>query len=198
MTSMKKISKSRYFLPMILVLLVAVTGTLAFLLTHTQVITNIFNPSKVTITVEEGFDGTTKTNVKVTNTDDPSKTDEIDVYVRVMLVHNWYCTVENEDGTTSEQLTGKNNWTIKDENKAVFNTADWLYCESDGYYYYKNVLKVGASTSNLIDSIKLLQDDSDNTHQGLEIVAEGIQAVPADAVTEAWGVTVNSDGTISK
>lgn len=182
---MKKIMKSRYFLPVLLVALLAVGGTLAYIMTQTQAVINTFKPTDVTVEITEEFQGTTKSNVQVLNKEGE---DAIPVYIRVMLVHNWYRTVDGE-----EQLAGKSNWQIEAGNYAVddegtqvsiFNTTDWF--KVGDYWYYKYEVPVGESTNELINKINLLQDVADGTHQGLEIVAEGIQSVPDEAVKDAW------------
>lgn len=163
----------RLIVPICLLLMCIVGVTLAFLITNTDDVQNTFTASETGITVVEEFDGTVKKDVKVQNTGD------IDVYVRVILVHNWYRTYEDGQ-VSSEVIAGKSNWEVTNDNKdngaAIFNTDDWFYCEADGYYYYKSKLAPGNETADLINSIKLLKDDADGTHQGLEIIAEAIQA----------------------
>lgn len=172
----------------LLLLVVIIGATVAYLTTNTSDITNTFIPGNVKITVDEEFDGESKTNVRISNPSNTEDTNYSDVYVRVMLVCNWYRKTNN-----TEELVGKPSWDILDAaNQLNINDTDWFEC-NDGFYYYKKVLKPGESTTNLINSIKLLQDTNDGTHQGLEIIAEGIQAdgisesgVPA--VEEAWRV----------
>lgn len=165
----------RLIVPICLLLMCIVGVTIAFLITNTDDVKNTFTASETGITVVEDFGGTVKEDVKVKNTGD------IDVYVRVMLVHNWYRTYD-DGSVSSEVIAGKSNWEVTEENKvdgagaAIFNTDDWFYCKADGYYYCKSKLAPGNKTANLINSIKLLEDDTDGTHQGLEIIAEAIQA----------------------
>lgn len=173
--------------PICLLLMCIVGVTIAFLITNTDDVKNTFTASETGITVVEKFDGTVKKDVEIENTGD------IDVYVRVMLVHNWYRTYE--DGQiSSEVIAGKSNWKVTAENKvdgaAIFNTDDWFYCEADGYYYCKSKLAPGNKTADLIKSIELLKDDADGTHQGLEIIAEAIQA-DGKSLSETTG---GSDG----
>ena len=65
----------------VLVLLLAVAGgTLAWLTAQTDGVVNTFTPAQVSCVVTENFNGTTKSNVNVTNTSD------IPAYIRVKLV----------------------------------------------------------------------------------------------------------------
>ena len=58
------------FLSLLLVATMMVGGTLAWLSTKSAPITNTFLPSHVSCSVAEEFNGTTKSNVNVTNTGD--------------------------------------------------------------------------------------------------------------------------------
>ena len=157
---------------------VAVGGTLAWLFDSSEKLENNFYIPDAEIDIEEKFVGNEKTNVGVTNT---GKTE---VYVRVMLVETW----RNED----------NQVVAKPEGAVVsyeWGSSDWVK-GSDGYYYYTKPLDVGATTPNLID-IATCTVPKGAALLDLEVVAQGIQSMPEDAVEEAWGVTVNADGSLS-
>ncbi len=151
-------------------------GTLAWLTTDTEPVINTFSPSHVSCEVEEAFDSDTgvKENVKIKNTSD------IPAYIRVRLVGYSKDAEGNIVGGTGlpENLV---NMEIP---------ANWL--KIGEYYYYLSPVAPDASTANLIDRCELPEG------QVLEILAEAIQSEPAEAVTSAWAVTVNPDGTISK
>lgn len=160
---------------LVLVLALAVGGTLAYLFTRTGDVQNTFTPSHVTCEVTEEFDGTTKSNVNVTNTGD------IDAYLRVKLVT--YRVNEKGDriGGTAEIP----NFTPG---------AGWVQY-GDYYYYTKPVAPNAQPNTALIDSIKLMDyNDADGGRQVIEVMAEAIQSVPAKAVGEAWGVTITETG----
>lgn len=166
---------------LVLILGLAVGGTLAFLTTETPEVVNQFTPSQVTVEVEEEFDGTNKTGVNVTNTSD------ISVYVRIQLVTYRV----NEDG---DRIGGT-------AEIPAFTLGNGWILGSDGIYYYTSPVAAGAQpTADLTGSAIVLQsyDDEDGGKQVIEVMAEAIQAEPAAAVIEAWGVTVAADGTISK
>lgn len=76
--------------------------------------------------------------------------------------------------------------------------ADWLYSNTDGFYYYTKAIKAGESTENLLDS--LISSDTatvENAHLEVTVIHQSIQAEPDDAVESAWKVTVYTaqDGT---
>ena len=162
---------------LVLVLALAVGGTLAYLFTRTDDVQNTFTPSHVTCEVTESFDGTTKRDVNVTNTGD------IDAYLRVKLVT--YRVNEKGDriGGTAEIPT-------------FTPGAGWVQY-GDYYYYTKPVAPNAQPKTALIDSITLRDyDDADGGKQVIEVMAEAIQSVPDKAVGDAWGVTI-TDGNVT-
>lgn len=162
-------------LSLLLLATVTVAGTLAYLTTRTEPVTNTFTPSEVKCSVTENFDGTAKSNVNVTNTGDT------DAYIRVKLVT--YRVNANGDhiGGTAE---------IPDFTPG----EDWV--EKDGYYYYTQPVAPNAKpATDLISSITLTgsYSDADGGKQVIEVMAEAIQfdGVASNgnkAVVEAWGV----------
>ena len=161
----------------VLLLALAIGGTVAWLTANTGNVANTFTPSHVTCEVNESFDGETKSNVNVTNTSD------IYAYIRVKLVT--YRVNANGDhiGGTA---------TIPTFEPGV----GWkLY---NGYYYYTSPVEPGKTTANLINSIELTgsYNDADGGRQAIEVMAEAIQSQPKDAVESSWNVTVGQDGTI--
>ena len=168
-------------LALALVLTLSVGGTIAYLITDTDPVENIFTPGNVACEVIEKFNGTAKSDVKIKNTGNT------DAYIRAAVVVNWI----NKDGKV---CAGNHN------NSASFASADgWIL--RGGYYYYTSPVEADTSTENLINSITL-DDATDGCIQQVTILAQAIQAegVNADGkkpVELAWDVTVNADGTIT-
>ena len=159
-------------------LALAIGGTVAWLSTKDAPITNTFNPSHVSCSVTEEFDGKIKSNVNVTNTSD------IDAYIRVKLVT--YRT--NDQG---QHIGGTA------EIPAFTPGTGWV--SYGGYYYYtKPVAPNGSPENALISSITLTgsYNDADGGHQAIDVMAEAIQSEPARAVGQAWGVTI-SQGSVT-
>ena len=163
-------------------LLVLVGGsTLAWLSAQSVEAENIFTPSQVTCEVTEEFDKETgvKTKVNVRNTGDT------EAYIRVKLVT--YRT--NADGAHIGGVAELPEFTLGE---------NWV--KHDGYYYYTLPVAPGASpVANLTDSMTLVASyqDADGGSQAIDVMAEAIQSIPADAVRKVWGVSVSSDGTLS-
>lgn len=161
-------------LSIVLLLGVAIGGTIAWLSTKTTSVTNTFTPAKVTCKVEENFDENTgvKTKVNVTNTGN------IAVYIRVKLVtYRTNDTGQHIGGTAKlpEFTRGKN----------------WV--EKDGYYYYTLPVAPGQQPdTNLAEKMTLTASykDADGGKQALDVMAEAIQSEPEKAVADAWGVKI--------
>ena len=158
---------------LLLIFTVMVSGTVAFLVTQTTGLTNTFTPSHVSCSVTEGFDGTTKSNVNVTNTGDT------DAYIRVKLV----------------------TYRVNDQNQHIGGTAtipsftlgtNWVQY-GDYYYYTLPVAPTEKPVAALIDSIQLTgnYDVADGGKQVFEVMAEAIQSGPAEAVGNSWGVSIS-------
>ena len=166
----------------VLLLALAIGGTVAWLSTKDAPIQNKFLPTKVTCEVTEVFDGSTgvKSNVNVKNTG------TIDAFIRVKLV---------------TYRVNKDNQHIGGEAEIPTVTlgAGWAYYE--GYYYYTLPVAPGKQPkTNLTDSMTLTgtYNDADGGKQVIEVMAEAIQSVPEDAVKAAWGVdfSIDADGSL--
>lgn len=160
----------------VLILTLAVGGTIAFLSTKTDPVVNTFNPSQVTCSVVEDFDGKTKTNVNVKNTGD------IPAFIRVKLVA--YRT--NDAG---QHIGGVS------EVPAFTLGKDWARC-GDYYYYTYPVVPGATPADSLAEVIKLTENytDVDGGHQSIDVIAEAIQAGPEAAVKAAWGDNFSMSG----
>lgn len=168
-----------WFLSILLLVTLAVGGTVAYLITRDQPVTNTFLPSYVTSEVTEEFDGTTKTHVNVKNTGDT------EAYVRVRLVTYRVNDAGDRIGgaATIPKFTPGTGW-----------ISVGMY-----YYYTLPVAPGGKPAADLIESIELqAYDDADGGKQVIEVMAEAIQSKPAAAVEEAWtDVYVDADGNLA-
>ena len=164
----------------VLLLALAIGGTVAWLSTKDAPITNTFKPSKVACEVTENFNGEVKSNVNVKNTG------TINAFVRVKLVT--YRT--NDQGQHIGGTAFLPTFTLG---------ANWV--SHDGYYYYKLPVAPGEMPeTNLTDSMTLIGSymDTDGGKQAVDVMAEAIQSVPKDAVKAAWGAdfSIGTDGSL--
>ena len=166
----------------VLLLALAIGGTLAWLSTEYSPIQNKFLPTKVTCEVTEKFNGTTseKTKVNVKNTG------TIDAFIRVKLVT--YRT--NDQG---QHIGGT-------ASLPAFTLGTGWVKYGDYYYYTKPVAPNQNPETNLTDSMTLIGSylDTDGGKQAVDVMAEAIQSVPEDAVKAAWGsgFSIGSDGSL--
>ena len=189
--------KSIIIASVMLLLLVAVGTTLAYIFTETNPVENTFNPSKVACAVVENnnpdenradivLNDSIKTNVQIKNTGDT------DAYIRVAVVVNW----ASADGSCVwAQKPADNDYEI------TYNlNGDW-FDGGDGFYYYSKTISPEELTTILINEAKQLKSapqtpDGIQYYLSIEIVASAIQSTPETVVAEQWGVTVN-DGVIT-
>ena len=161
---------------LVLIIGAVVGGTLAYLAARTDAIVNTFNPAKVDITVDENFNGKTKENVKITNTGDT------EVYIRATYVVTWKDAAGN---VYPEQPQPGVDYTISLNPK-----QNWFYY-NDGYYYYTAPVAPLASTGVLIDLCTPVTGRAPEGYTlSVDVLASAIQSVPAEAVGEAWGVSI--------
>lgn len=158
-----------------------VGGSVAWLF-RTSEIVNTFQPGTITGDIEETFDGNVKKDVKVHNEGD------VPVYIRVALVPTW------KDGENATGLVAEGTYSLTLGSNKWFKSAD-------GFYYYSVPVAAGAKTEVLITECKPLTSLGE-AYKGkkfeLDVIATMIQAAPPEAVKEAWKVSVDSDGNISK
>lgn len=163
--------------------MLAVGGTIAFLVAGDEPIENVFTPSRVACAVEESFDGLTKSDVKVANTGDT------DAYIRAEVLVTWQDADGNVYGAMPEAKAG--DATAYDYAIAFEQGTKWV--EHDGYWYYTEVVKPGDPTEDLIAScVPGTNEAPEGYSLCVEIVASAVQAEPSRAVQDAWGVTITT------
>lgn len=162
----------------LLLIIMAVGGTVAYLAANTVPVQNRFTPASVACEVTESFDGTTKSNVNVMNTGNT------DAYIRVKLVTYRV----NREG---QHIGGMA------EIPHFDSGVNWVYYE--GYYYYTLPVEPGGKpAADLIHGIGLAgsYEDADGGRQVIEVMAEAIQSSPAEAAGSSWGVSI-SEGSVT-
>lgn len=164
----------------VLLLALTIGGTVAWLTSKTNDITNTFTPSKVMCAVSEIFyeDTGIKSNVNVTNVGDT------DAFIRVKLV------------TYRTNAEGKHIGGVAEVPK--FTPGDGWVKYGDYYYYTKPVAPNAQPEEDLIGRIQLASSypDADGGYQAMDVMAEAIQSEPAQAVGEAWRVSI-SQGSVT-
>lgn len=114
-----------------------------------------------------------KKTVWVTNASSAEEGFNVDCYVRVALSYSDY--------DIGSALVLKN-----------LDTVNWIYNPEDGYYYYKNVLEEGASTTPLFTGFSIESEQADTTYLEesdtftIQIYEESIQAGSFADYQSAW------------
>ena len=163
-----KTNRPKHFaalLALVLILVCTVGGTVAYLVAHTDPVTNTFTPGKVSCQVEEKFNEKTKTEAVIKNTGN------VPAYIRVAVVAN---TVDGDNITGMATLP-----------EGWLNDEYWT--KSGDFYYYKGVVQ-----PNAVTAADLLEKDIPLTDIQVTILASAIQSMPDDAVEEAWQMRYDS------
>jgi len=172
----------------LILILAALTPTVyAYMFRQSQTVKNVFVPAQVDCEVTETFTGSSKSNIKVTNTSN------IEAYVRVILVCNWQ--------------DSKGNPVVRDADPPSISLGtDWVV--HDGIYYYTKPLDPKEETATALSTTAITRPApiKETVNQNgviteywyypvIEVIAEAIQSLPEDEVEKVWGVTI-TDGII--
>ena len=164
----------------------AVSGSLAWLISTPGPVVNEFIPGEVTIQVDEKFDGSSKSDVRIKNTGN------VPAYIRVALVPAW----ADDEGNVAAKPASLDNCNITWGNNGNGYEDDW-FIGSDGFYYCKTVIEPGKSTPILIKSCTV-KDGEHKYDFELQIIASAVQSLPTSTVEKVWPVVVSTDGTLAK
>lgn len=185
-----KTKKPVALVALLLLLCCTVAGTVAYLVTSTDPVTNTFTPASVSTEVNEDFDGITKSNVTIKNTGN------IDAYIRAAVIVNW----ANDAGEISGTPVTNADYSI------TYNTdanGDW-FVGSDGYYYCKTSVKSEKQdakdcwTPVLIESCTQKGTAPEGFHLQVTILADGIQSEPTSTVASVWtAIQVDTNGNLT-
>ncbi len=162
-------------IPIILILIIAIGGTIAFLMTQNSV-ENSFVLGQVKPEIKENFNSANKVkeDVYVKNSGN------VPIFVRTAIIINW----KDKEGRVLDLPPAKD----VDYSISFSTSTNWIKSQ-DGYYYYKNALDVNDDTDILIEECIQTREYEDRTLE-VNIIVQGIQAEPTNAVEEAWGVNV--------
>lgn len=171
--------KTALILSLCLIFALAVGTTFALLKASTAPVENTFTAAKSGTDIVEELDGNQKKSIVVKNTGTAVS------YVRVKLVMNW---VDESDNVSAEPV-----------NITPSITDDWFL--KDGIYYYKMPVAPDGKTENLLKADSPITEPADKPagcHLEVTVLAESIQAAPSKAVTDSWGVGVDSNGYLTQ
>lgn len=161
-----------------------VGSTLAFLVTKTDSIVNIFTPTKVTVTVEEKFENA-KEDVKIKNTG------TTDAWIRTAVVITW----QDKDGNVYGIPP-----VVNSEYTIEYDLENGWVKGDDGYYYWTKPVAPDGLTDVLVKKCAYKTSTApDGFYLNVEIIASGLQSKPNSVFNDKWGASsglkVNDAGT---
>ena len=162
---------------LVLVVAMAVGGTLAYLTDKSETVTNTFTVGDVEITLTESTGETYHVYPGETYTKDPVITvadDSEDCWVFVKLTNN-ITGMEDEDDTIAAQMTA-NGWTLVDETNNV--------------YGFEEICSAGESAA-VFNHVTIAEDITADeiaafNNATVELVGYAIQATGFNSAQEAW------------
>ena len=152
---------------LVLLITASISATLAYFHLSAAPVINTFKAGSVEADIDETVHGNTKEAIQIKNTGSAP------VYVRVRLVSYYEVSKGVPDATKASpevSFTRGENWYKVGE-----------------YYYYNQPLAAGATTSDLLDSSITMASG-----QVIDVLADTVQATPAQAVQDAWGVAAST------
>lgn len=168
----------------VMILAVAIGGTVAYIATSAGPVENTFTLGQVPITVVETFDGTTKENVKIKNEG------TVDAYIRATVIANWVDSQGNIYGEKPVEGIDYELYPDSTSQTIGYNTTEWT--EIGNYHYYKGKVEPNGNTDILFTRCKPLTT-KDGYTLSVEILAQSIQAGTSDeAIKQAWKVDPTS------
>ena len=170
-----------------------VGGTIAFLSAETGTVTNKFTPGEVTTAVvETNTDAGAKTNVFVKNTGN------VEGYIRAAVVVTW----QNESGqvygsapVSKLEVTGDDPYNyeiVLSDSENDGKSGEWKLA-SDGFYYWTEPVKSMEEADNdcgtgylILSCEQVGEAPAPGYFLCVEIIASGIQSLPASVVADEW------------
>ena len=170
---MLRMKKSRWLVltvTLVLVLSIGVGIALSYIITGTSPLENIFDPVRASCEV-----------VSANGQSAVKNTGNTPIYVRCTTVINWH----SNDG----EIYAKS--PVEGTDYTITLSSDPLWIRgADGYWYYCQPLEPDAETVALIEQVALIGEAPDGYSLSAHLLTSAVQAIPTDAVEQAWGVTV--------
>ena len=159
---------------LVILAVIAVGTTLAFVIAKTKPIENTFTPPDVDVELSMAGDVTNvKDNLVINDGDVP-------VYARVAVVATW---VKTENGVEQTYSTAP-------EVEITLN-GGWEQ-GTDGFYYLTAPLAAGDNSAPIASVGAPTNTAPEGYTLKVQVLASVIQSTPENAVEEAWGVTVEN------
>ena len=175
-------------LTLVLVAVLSVGGTFAWLNATSGTVTNTFTPAEITTKVEETLKNDEKSNVSIKNV----KTDNaVDAYIRAEIVVTW----QDNNGNVYGQLPVEGvDYTIgfNLSSNTDTNGGEWV-ASTDGFYYWTMPVAPDANTGFLITTCAPKTGKApEGYHLCVEVISTAIQTVPTNVVTSEWASGVSA------
>ena len=170
---------------LLLIVTVGVGGVVAYIIDRTSELENSFVMGRVDSVPERSvLDG--KKQVAIRNTGDTP------AYIRVAMIITWVAIDEESEAHESVTHVDEPMWHRDYSIDYAWEDPNWQQNQEDGLWYYLEPIEGGELTPPLIyDYSKLASAQVPEGYKlSIEVLSSAIQASPANAVTESWGIEV--------
>ena len=167
---MKK-SMLKIALSILLVAVVLVGGTLAYLVTQTEILTNTFAVVDINTEIDEPEDPDHPKQPAKEKSASVKNSSNVSVYVRAIAV---VTTEEGSEIPVSAGDVGISYVAVPPDS----TTDGWFYNETDQYYYYTRPVEANGSTTLLFDGVTVddLGDNADKARFAVYVYHESVEA----------------------
>ena len=164
----------------LLIVGVAAGVTLAYMVERTPDAKNTFVP----VTVDSKPVSTAQGRMAVMNQGD------VTAYIRATVTVNWVSLDEEGNAAGTYHMNGP----VDGVDFSITYDASGSWKKgTDGFWYYTAPVAAGSLTQDLIVSVVRMTDPPEGYGMSVEIMTTGIQSTPAQAVEQAWNVSLNGD-----
>ncbi len=160
-----------------LILVTAISGTVAYIFSVSDTAVNEFTPANVSCRVQQTSESGVTSDVKVENTGN------VDAFIRATAVITW--TDDKGNILSSAPIEGT-------DFSITLGDSSWAK-GSGGFYYYTASIAPTALTKTLFSKVTSLSSPPDGYSLNVRILASAIQANPEKSAEEAWGASVNGN-----
>ncbi len=153
-------------------------GTAAYMRAQSHV-GNTFTIAELNVEIDESFDKKIKKDVTVKNTGD------VPAYIRAAVVVCW----KDENGNVLS------NTPILETDYTMAMGNGWILGD-DGYWYCDEPVAAKSTSPILIVKCEP-KTEKEGRQLCVDILAQGVQAEPSEAVNTLWGASVDGDGKLT-
>lgn len=147
----------------------------------------------IDVTVTDTVSGKQKSNVVIRNTGNA------DAYIRAAIIGNWQYAAYRGANHSKEQIKGNNSWEFDPNQFSGLDNDSWVL-GSDGFFYYKYIVKAGDETRVKLFDTYTFTDGPAKCELILDVMAQAVDVAkikdagwPFDEFSDQYDEEVNGN-----